>query len=37
MCALSNPPSDIPDSDYADKNKGWRMHYGQPLKKFFEK
>ena len=23
--------------DYADKNKGWRTHYWQPLKKFLEK
>jgi len=27
----------VPANDYADKNKGWRTHYWQPLKKFLEK
>lgn len=27
----------VPADDYADKNKGWRTHYWQPLKKFLEK
>jgi uncharacterized protein YndB with AHSA1/START domain len=27
----------VPASDYADKNKGWRTHYWEPLKKFLEK
>jgi activator of HSP90 ATPase len=27
----------VPATDYADKNKGWRTHYWEPLKKFLEK
>jgi uncharacterized protein YndB with AHSA1/START domain len=27
----------VPADDYADKNKGWRTHYWEPLKKFLEK
>lgn len=27
----------VPASDYADKNKGWRTHYWEPLKKYLEK
>jgi activator of HSP90 ATPase len=27
----------VPAGDYRDKNKGWRTHYWQPLKKFLEK
>ena len=26
----------VPASDYAAKNKGWRTHYWEPLKKFLE-
>ena len=26
----------IPADDYADKNKGWRTHYWEPLKSFLE-
>jgi activator of HSP90 ATPase len=26
----------VPADDYADKNKGWRTHYWEPLKKFLE-
>jgi activator of HSP90 ATPase len=26
----------VPANDYADKNRGWRTHYWQPLKKFLE-
>lgn len=24
----------VPSNDYADKNKGWRTHYWEPLKRF---
>jgi len=27
----------VPADDYADKNKGWRTHYWEPLKRFVEK
>jgi activator of HSP90 ATPase len=27
----------VPAGDYAEKNKGWRTHYWEPLKKFLEK
>jgi activator of HSP90 ATPase len=27
----------VPEGDYAAKNKGWRTHYWEPLKKFLEK
>ena len=27
----------VPSNDYAKKNRGWRTHYWQPLKKFLEK
>jgi len=27
----------VPANDYAKKNRGWRTHYWQPLKKFLEK
>lgn len=27
----------VPAGDYADKTKGWRTHYWEPLKKFVEK
>ena len=27
----------VPAKDYADKNKGWRMHYWEPLKRFLAK
>jgi activator of HSP90 ATPase len=27
----------VPADDYADKNKGWRTHYWEPLKKFLQK
>ena len=27
----------VPTQDYADKNKGWRTHYWEPLKMFLEK
>jgi activator of HSP90 ATPase len=26
----------VPADDYAEKNKGWRTHYWQPLKRFLE-
>lgn len=26
----------VPADDYAEKNKGWRTHYWEPLKKFLE-
>jgi uncharacterized protein YndB with AHSA1/START domain len=26
----------VPANDYADKNKGWRTHYWEPLKRFLE-
>ncbi len=26
----------VPANDYAEKNKGWRTHYWEPLKKFLE-
>jgi uncharacterized protein YndB with AHSA1/START domain len=26
----------VPAGDYADKNKGWRTHYWEPLKKYLE-
>ncbi len=45
--ALSNKPGGktelhftqigVPADDYAEKNKGWRTHYWEPLKKFLEK
>jgi hypothetical protein len=27
----------IPANDYADKSRGWRTHYWQPLKRSLEK
>lgn len=27
----------VPASDYADRNKGWRTHYWEPLKNYLEK
>jgi uncharacterized protein YndB with AHSA1/START domain len=27
----------VPADDYADKNRGWRTHYWEPLKEFLEK
>ena len=27
----------VPAGDYADKSRGWRTHYWEPLKKFLEK
>ena len=27
----------VPANDYARKNRGWQMHYWQPLKEFLEK
>jgi uncharacterized protein YndB with AHSA1/START domain len=26
----------VPASDYADKNRGWRTHYWEPLKRYLE-